>query len=535
MAKGRKKPIAKTTKSRADEPGGRFFLDVCGPKSVRSIGGKEYMLLVKDDFSRFSAVYFMRSFMRSKNEVSKYFKQYLADHRFSGTPSPVETVRTDDAAESKSANFADLCRERGIRQEFTTASSPQFNGVAERGIAMIESTGKAALIQAKCMFSGMGIPLSDSLWAAQAYWACNALNFTATKANLKCKSPYEMWYGRTPPSPVFFLKPGFVKRKRSNKLEPQAVPCFYVGPSPNRPRDSMRVVFSSGTMIDSQDVTWASIPPLASVLCEQGGKEPTELQEMESVEGKTNPSDGESDELQSDRQESAGDEEDDDDEESRFPLVGDPATTRKFSPVGRAAQSMPLATTADAPLSIGVGGSDVDASPVSTSPGSNADGAMPLPVLGGREARRLEWTAAGPTGTVDGRTRGDFRRLQAVQNAAGLFAGDFGSVSAREDSAFRATRGELVGSVMFGAEEIGVETAEIVFLSETQYMEGFLHSINVDGSSKGTYFSCLEGVLQSEVTCVRDDYVFATSESYPAIGHVSKVENPRSVLVTSNT
>ena len=231
-------------------------------------------------------------------------------------------------------------------------------------------------------------------------------------------------------------------------------------------------------------------PSLASVLCEQGGKEPTELQEMESVEGKTNPSDGESDELQSDRQKSAGDEEDDDDEESRFPLVGDPAPTRKVSPVGRAAQSMPLATTAHAPLSIGVGGSDVDASPVSTSPGSNADGAMPLPVLCGREARRLEWTAAGPTGTVDGRTRGNFRRLQAVQNA-GLFAGDFGSVSAREDSAFRAIQGELVGSVMFGAEEIGVETAEIAFFSETQYMKDFLNSINVDGSSKGTYFSCL--------------------------------------------
>ena len=441
------------------------------------------LLLVKDDFSRFSAVYFTRS----KNEVSKYFKQYLADHRFSGTPSPVEPVRTDDAAEFKSVYFADLCRERGIRQEFTKANSPQFNSVAERGIAMIESTGKAALIQAKCMFSGMGIPLSGSLWAAQAYWACNALNFTATKANPKCKSPYEMWYGRTPQSPFPFLKPGFVKRKRTNKLEPQAVPCFYVGPSPNRPRDSMRVIFSSGTVIDSRDVTWASIPPLASVLCEQGGKEPTELQEKESVEGETNPSDGESDELQSDRQKSAGDEEDDDDEESVFPLVVDPAPTRKAAPVGRAAQSMPLATTTDAPLSIGVGGSDVDASPVPTSPGSNADGAMPSPVLGGREARRLEWTATGLTGAVDGRTRGDFRRLQAVKNA-GLLAGEVGQVSAREDSVFCATQGELVGSDMFGAEEIGVETAEIAFLSETQYMKDFLNSIDVDGSSKDTYF-----------------------------------------------
>ena len=334
-----------------------------------------------------------------------------------------------------------------------------------------------------------------------------------------------MWYGRTPPSPFPFLKPGFVKRKRTNKLEPQAVPCFDVGPSPNRPRDSMRVIFSSGTMIDSRDVTWARIPPLVSVLCEQGGQEPTELQEMESVEGETNPSYGESDELQSDRQKSAGDEEDDDDEESIFPSVIDPAPTRKAAPVGKAAQSMPLATTADAPLSIGVGGSDVDASPVSTLPGSNADGATPSPVLGGRKARRLEWTAAGPTGTVEERTRGDFRRLQAVQNA-GLLAGEVGLVSAREGSAFRATQGELVGSVMFGAEEIGVETAEGAYLSETQYIKDFLNSIDVDGSSKGTYFSCLEEVLQSEVTCVRDDYVFATSESYPAIGNVSEVENP---------
>ena len=107
MAKGRKKLIAKTTKSRADKRGGRIFLDVWGPKSVRSIGGKEDMLLVKEDFSRFSAVYFMRS----KSEDSINSKQYLADHRFSGTPSPVEIVRTDDAAEFQSGYFADLCRE----------------------------------------------------------------------------------------------------------------------------------------------------------------------------------------------------------------------------------------------------------------------------------------------------------------------------------------------------------------------------------------------------------------------------------------
>ena len=74
--------------------------------------------------------------------------------------------------------------------------------------------------------------------------------------------------------------------------------------------------------------------------------------------------------------------------------------------------------------------------------------------------------------------------------------------------------------------KLGAETAEIAFLSETQYMKDFLNLIDVNCSSEGTYFSCLEEVLQGEFTCVRDDYVFATSESYPAIGHVSEVENP---------
>ena len=128
---------------------------------------------------------------------------------------------------------------------------------------------------------------------------------------------------------------------------------------------------------------------------------------------------------------------------------------------------MPLATTANAPLSIvrpakassqsivvkspervynsrtGVGGSDVNTSPVSTSPGSNADGAVPSPVMGGREVRRLEWTAAGSTGTVEGRTRGDCCRLETV-HSAGLLAGEVGLTFAREDSAFRASQGKFV-------------------------------------------------------------------------------------------
>ena len=40
MAKGRRKPIAKTTKNRADKRGGRVFLDVCGSVFRRRTASK---------------------------------------------------------------------------------------------------------------------------------------------------------------------------------------------------------------------------------------------------------------------------------------------------------------------------------------------------------------------------------------------------------------------------------------------------------------------------------------------------------------
>ena len=179
IAKGRAKPISTTAGTRAVTPGGRVFFNVCGEKSVQSIGGNKYILMIRDDFSRFNAVYFMRS----KGEVFRYFRQYLADYRFTGVPCAVKSVRTDDAAEVKGGAFANLCRERGIRQEFTTADSPQFNGVAERGIAMMESAGKAAIIEAGLNVPGMGIFYKGSSRAFTRELARSSVEVLAVNAD----------------------------------------------------------------------------------------------------------------------------------------------------------------------------------------------------------------------------------------------------------------------------------------------------------------------------------------------------------------
>ena len=82
---------------------------------MQSIGGKKYMLMIPDDFiTRFNAVYFMRS----KDEVSGYFRQYLADYRFTAVSCPIKTVRTDDAAEFKGGAFADFLPGMGYQASF---------------------------------------------------------------------------------------------------------------------------------------------------------------------------------------------------------------------------------------------------------------------------------------------------------------------------------------------------------------------------------------------------------------------------------
>ena len=76
------------------------------------------MLLICDDFSRFTCTYFMRQ----KYDAVTLFEQFLADIRVAETPSAVNVIRSDEGGELK-GDFEKLCRRHNIRQEFTTADS----------------------------------------------------------------------------------------------------------------------------------------------------------------------------------------------------------------------------------------------------------------------------------------------------------------------------------------------------------------------------------------------------------------------------
>ena len=88
------------------------------------------MLMIRDDCTRFNAVYLVLS----KNEVSRYFRQYLADYRFTGVPCPVETVRTDDAS---AWLYILLCNRWLIQNGATAVVGKSFSDIGTTGVSFM--------------------------------------------------------------------------------------------------------------------------------------------------------------------------------------------------------------------------------------------------------------------------------------------------------------------------------------------------------------------------------------------------------------
>ena len=146
MAKGLRRVIKQSAHSRADEKLGRVFVDLSGPKVVKSHGGKRYTLIVRDDFSRYTWVYFLRH----KSDAAETLKQFLSDTRADGVPSQVVTVLSDGGGEFCGGKVGDVSRSRCIKQE--------FNGVAERALGLIETAAMAGRTQARELFCGAQLP-----------------------------------------------------------------------------------------------------------------------------------------------------------------------------------------------------------------------------------------------------------------------------------------------------------------------------------------------------------------------------------------
>jgi transposase InsO family protein len=95
------------------QPGQLLHMDIVDPSRVRSMGGKWYVLVIVDDYSHYSWVFFMES----KDEVFEHF-QSLALMLNNEHPNCLKAIHSDNGIEFRNASFDEFCIEHGIDQQF---------------------------------------------------------------------------------------------------------------------------------------------------------------------------------------------------------------------------------------------------------------------------------------------------------------------------------------------------------------------------------------------------------------------------------
>ncbi|GJY83231.1 retrovirus-related pol polyprotein from transposon TNT 1-94 [Tanacetum coccineum] len=160
-----------------------LHMDLCGPMRVASINGKKYILVIVDDFSRYTWVYFLRS----KDETPEIIKKFITQAQLN-YKAKVCKIRTDNGTEFKNATLKAHYEKLGIMQQFSIARTPQQNGVVERRNRTLVEAARTMLIFSK---------LPEFLWAEAVATACFTQNRSIIHTRYN-KTPYELLRGRKP-------------------------------------------------------------------------------------------------------------------------------------------------------------------------------------------------------------------------------------------------------------------------------------------------------------------------------------------------
>ncbi|GKA37647.1 retrovirus-related pol polyprotein from transposon TNT 1-94 [Tanacetum coccineum] len=118
-----------------------LHMDLCGPMRIASINGKRYVLVIVDDYSRYTWVHFLRS----KDEAPEVIKTFLKRITVL-LQSPVIIIRTDNGTEFKNQILKEYFDSVGISHQASSVRTPQQNGVVERRNRTLVEAARTMLI-----------------------------------------------------------------------------------------------------------------------------------------------------------------------------------------------------------------------------------------------------------------------------------------------------------------------------------------------------------------------------------------------------
>ncbi|GJS81613.1 retrovirus-related pol polyprotein from transposon TNT 1-94 [Tanacetum coccineum] len=195
IGKSKKKPHKPKSEDTNQEKLYLLHMDLCGPMRVASVNGKKYILVIIDDYSRFTWVKFLR---------------------------------IDNGTEFVNQTFREYYEKVGISCETSFSRSPKLNGVVERQNRTLIKAARIMLIYEKD-------PLF--LWAEAVATACYTKNRSIIHL-CHDKTPYELLHDK-PPDLSFFHVFGALcypinDSENLGKLQPKADIGIFIGYAPTK-------------------------------------------------------------------------------------------------------------------------------------------------------------------------------------------------------------------------------------------------------------------------------------------------------------
>ncbi|GJY76357.1 retrovirus-related pol polyprotein from transposon TNT 1-94 [Tanacetum coccineum] len=139
-----------------------LHMDLCGLMRVASINGKRYILVIVDDYSRYT----WTLFLRSKDETPKVLKDFLTMIQ-RNLQALVISVHTDRGTKFLNKTLNAFFKEEGIEHQTSTPRTPKQNGVVER-------QNRTLVEAAHTMLSASKLPLF--FWAEEIATTCYTQN-----------------------------------------------------------------------------------------------------------------------------------------------------------------------------------------------------------------------------------------------------------------------------------------------------------------------------------------------------------------------
>ncbi|GJX60321.1 retrovirus-related pol polyprotein from transposon TNT 1-94 [Tanacetum coccineum] len=195
VCKSKKKPHKPKSEDTNKKKLYLLHMDLCGPMRVASVNGKKYILVIVDDYSRFTWVKFLR---------------------------------TDNGTEFVNQTLREYYKKVGISHETSVARSPQQNGVVERRNCMLIEAARIMLIYVKA-------PLF--LWAEAVATACYTQNRSIIRLH-HCKTPYELLHDKLRDLSFFYVFGALCyptnDSENLGKLQPKDDIGIFIGYAPTK-------------------------------------------------------------------------------------------------------------------------------------------------------------------------------------------------------------------------------------------------------------------------------------------------------------